>query len=52
MLEIPPLSPARRIIKSRKIRKNDPLSKQPKRKKKEILEEQEAEPVQHIDETV
>jgi hypothetical protein len=52
MLEIPPLSPAYPVIKPGKIKKYDPLSEQPQRKKKPILEEQETEPVQHIDEIV
>lgn len=52
MLEIPPLSPAYPIIKPGKIKKDDHLSEQLQRKKKKVLEEQEAQPVQHIDEIV
>ena len=52
MLEIPPLSPAYHMIKPGKIKKNDHLSEQPQRKKKQALEEQESQPVQHIDEIV
>jgi hypothetical protein len=50
MLEIPPLSPAYPVIKPGK--KDDDLSGQLKRKKKQALEEQETQPVQHIDEIV
>lgn len=52
MLEIPPLSPAYPVIKPGKIKKDDHLSEQPQGKKKQALEEQEALPVQHIDEIV
>lgn len=52
MLEIPPLSPAYPVIKPGKINKDDDLSEQLKRKKKQALEEQETPPVQHIDEIV
>jgi len=52
MLEIPPLSPAYPVIKPGKIKKEDHLSEQPQRKKKQALAEQETEPVQHIDEIV
>lgn len=51
MLEIPPLSPAYPVIKPEKIKKDEPLSEQPQRKKKQALEEQD-QPVQHIDERV
>jgi hypothetical protein len=54
MLEIPPLSPACTVIKPGKIKKDDDLSEHLNRKKKQALEEQEQEtqPVQHIDEIV
>jgi hypothetical protein len=52
MLEIPPLSPAYPVIKPGKIKKDDDLSEQLKRKKKQALEEQETQPAQHIDEIV
>jgi hypothetical protein len=52
MLEIPSLSPAYPVIKPGKINKDDPLSEQRQRKKKQVLEEQEIQPVQHIDEIV
>jgi hypothetical protein len=52
MLEIPPLSPAHPVIKPKKIKKDDHLSEQLPRKKKQVLEEQEIQPVQHIDEIV
>ncbi len=52
MLEIPALSPAYPVIKPGKIKKDDPLSEQPQRKKKQALEEQESQPVQHSDEIV
>ena len=52
MLEISPLSPAYPVIKPGKIKKDEHLSEQPQRKKKQVLEEQETQPVQHIDEIV
>jgi hypothetical protein len=52
MLELPPLSPAYPVIKPGKIKKDEPLSEQPQRKKKQALAEQESQPVQHIDEIV
>jgi hypothetical protein len=52
MLEIPPLSPASPVIKPGKIKKDDHLSEQSQGKKKQALEEQETQPVQHIDEIV
>ena len=52
MLEIFPLSPAYPIIKPGKIKKDDPFSEQRQGKKKPLLEEQEDQPVQHIDELV
>jgi hypothetical protein len=53
MLEIPPLSPAYPVMKSGKIKKEDHLSEQPQHKKKQASEEQEeTQPVQHIDEIV
>ena len=52
MLEIPPLSPAYPVIKPGKIKKDDHLSEQPQRKKKQVLKEQETQPVPHIDEIV
>jgi hypothetical protein len=52
MLEIPPLSPAHPIIKPRKIKKDDDPSERLPHKKKQVLEEQEIQPVQHIDEIV
>jgi hypothetical protein len=52
MLEILPLLPAYPVIKPGKIKKDEHLSEQPQRKKKQALEEQESQPVQHIDEMV
>lgn len=60
MLEIPPLSSAYPVIKPEKIKKDDLLSEQPQRKKKQVLEKRgkdainrvPADPVQHIDEIV
>jgi hypothetical protein len=52
MLEIPPLSPAYPVIKPGKIKKDDHRSERLQRKKKQALEEQETQPVQHIDEIV
>ncbi len=50
MLEILPLSPASPVMKARKAKKDDYLSEQSQRKKKQALEKQEILPVQHIDE--
>lgn len=50
MLEIPPLSPAYPIIKAGKTKKDEHLPEQPQGKKKQVMEEQEIQPVQHIDE--
>lgn len=52
MLEIPPLFPAYPVIKPGKIKKDDHLSEQPQRKKKQALAEPEIQSVQHIDEIV
>lgn len=52
MLEILSLFPVCPVIKPGKIKKEDHLSEQPQRKKKQALEEQETQPVQHIDEIV
>ena len=52
MLEIPPLSPAYPVIKPERIKKHDHFPEQLNRKKKQVLEEQETQPVQHIDEIV
>jgi hypothetical protein len=52
MLEILPISTAYPVIKSGKIKKDDRLLKQLQRKKKQALEEQETQPVQHINESV
>jgi hypothetical protein len=52
MLEIPPLSPSYPVIKPGKIKRDNRLPEQSQRKKKQALEEQETQPVQHIDEIV
>jgi len=52
MLEIPPLSPSYPVIKPGKIKKDDPFPEQSQHKKKQALEEQESQSVQHIDEIV
>jgi hypothetical protein len=52
MVELPPLSTTYSVIKPEKIKKDEPLSEPPKRKKKQALAEQESQPVQHIDELV
>lgn len=52
MLEITPPSPVYRIIQPEKIKKNDPFSARLQHKKKQVLEEQKTQPVQHIDEMV
>jgi len=52
MLEIPPLSSAYPVIKPGKIKKDDLLSKKQQGNRKQVMEEQETEPVQHIDEIV
>jgi hypothetical protein len=52
MLEISSLPPVCPVIKPGKIKKDDHLSEQPQRKKKQVLKEQETQPIQHIDEIV
>lgn len=52
MLEIPPISPAYPVVKPGKTKKGDHFSEPPQHKKKQALEEQENQPVQHIDEIV
>ena len=52
MLEISSLPPVYPVTKPGKIKKDDHLSEQPQRKKKQVLAEPEPQPVQHIDEIV
>jgi translation initiation factor IF-3 len=52
MLEISSLPPVCPVIKPGKIKKDDHLSEQPQRKKKQAMDVQETQPVQHIDEIV
>lgn len=52
MLKIPPLFPAYPVIKPGKINKDDHLPENQQRNKKQPLEEQHTETVQHIDEIV
>ena len=52
MLDIQPVSPYMPVVKAKKIKRDDNRpEKQPRRKKPEV-EEQDAEPMQHIDEIV
>jgi hypothetical protein len=52
MLEIQPVSPSLPVVKPKKIDRDDHRpEKQPRRKKPET-EEQDADPMQHIDEIV
>ena len=50
MLEISPLTQTYPVIKPRKIKKEDSFSEQPQSKKKPVVDDQEPQPVQHIDE--
>jgi hypothetical protein len=50
MVEILPLSPAYPVMKAGKTKKDNHLPEPPKRKKKQVMEEQEILPVQHFDE--
>ncbi len=52
MLEIHPVAPSFQVVKPRKIKRDDNRSeKQPCNKEREV-KEQDAEPIQHIDEVV
>ncbi|MDI1292439.1 MAG: hypothetical protein PSV18_06810 [Methylobacter sp.] len=52
MLEIHPIAPSFPVVKPKKIKRDDTrLEKQHRRKKQEV-KEQDAEPMQHIDEVV
>jgi hypothetical protein len=52
MLEIQPVSPSFPVVKPKKINRDDHRPEQQQSKKKPAAEEQEAEPIQHIDEIV
>jgi hypothetical protein len=52
MLEITPLLPSYPVIKPGKIKRDEPLPEPPQRKKKQASEEQDAQPVQHLDEII
>jgi hypothetical protein len=52
MLEIKPISSTYPVIKPVKIKKDDHPPNQQQPKKKPVLEDQEPQPVQHIDEIV
>ncbi|MDI1231619.1 MAG: hypothetical protein PSU93_10755 [Methylobacter sp.] len=55
MLEIHPIAPSFPVVKPKKIKRDDTrLEKQHRRKKQEVKEvkEEDAEPMQHIDEVV
>ncbi len=53
MLEIQPVLPSISVVKSHKIKRDDSYpEKQPRRKKPEVEEQDNAEPMQHIDEIV
>ncbi|MCF7965429.1 hypothetical protein V3O24_03800 [Methylobacter sp. Wu8] len=54
MLEIQPVLPSLSVVKSHKIKRDDsyPEKQQPRRKKQEVEELDDAEPMQHIDEIV
>ncbi|MDO9168860.1 MAG: hypothetical protein Q7U18_07175 [Methylobacter sp.] len=52
MLEIHPIAPSFPVVKPQKIKRDeDRPEKQPRRKEQQV-EEQDAEPMQHIDEVV
>jgi hypothetical protein len=52
MLEIQPILPAFPVVKSQKIKRDDDRPEKQSRRKKQEVEEQDAEPIQHIDEIV
>lgn len=50
MLEIHPVSPSFPVVKPKKINRDDNLPEKQQRRKKQEVEQQDAEPIQHIDE--
>ena len=52
MLEIQPVSPSFPVVKPKKIDRDDHRPEKQQRRKKPEMEEQDAEPIQHIDEIV
>lgn len=52
MLEIQPVSPSLPIVKSKRIDRDDHRPEQQQSGKKTAVKEQDAEPIQHIDEIV
>jgi len=52
MLEIEPVLPTLPIVKPKKIKREDDLPKRQQRRKQQEAEEQNAKPLQHIDEIV
>ncbi|MDO9047144.1 MAG: hypothetical protein Q7U66_05315 [Methylobacter sp.] len=50
MLEIHPVSPSFPVVKPKKIDRDDHRPEKQQRRKKQEVEEQDAEPIQHIDE--
>ncbi len=52
MLDIQPVSPYSPVIKPKKIKRDDNRPERQPSKKKPEVEEQDAEPIQHIDEIV
>ena len=52
MLEIQPVSPSFPVVKPKKIKRDDSLPEKQHRRKKQEVKEQDAEPMQHIDEVV
>ena len=52
MLEIQPVLPSLPAVKTKKINKDDNSPKKQPQRKKQPAEQQDAEPIQHIDEIV
>ena len=52
MLEILPISPSFPVVKPKKIKRDDDFQEKPQRKKQQQAKQQDAEPIQHIDEIV
>ncbi|MDP1665494.1 MAG: hypothetical protein Q8L79_10255 [Methylobacter sp.] len=52
MLEIQPLAPSFPVVKPKRIDRDDHRPEKQQRRKNQEVEEQDAEPIQHIDEIV
>ncbi len=52
MLEIQPVALSFPVVKAKKIKRDDSLPEKQQRRTKQEVEEQDAEPIQHVDEVV